>query len=187
MNKERWCLLCFCCFRLKGWRMADKGIEQLTRLLPTWADLRKIRWAERFQEGDNEACDRHWGLTLNMFSVISQTYNKCLESISMAAHTGVSIKPQHKSVLSDKLKVWGTCNPNTVQHWSQCLSQLKHQSLFVLLIPKANHVKAVTLWLMVKCIVFNRPTFDEMPLYGFPRDTVTSDGTYPQSTPMSKL
>uniref|UniRef100_UPI003AADEA8A protein NLRC5 n=1 Tax=Centroberyx gerrardi TaxID=166262 RepID=UPI003AADEA8A len=28
---------------LEGWRMADRGVEQLTRLLPTWMGLRKIR------------------------------------------------------------------------------------------------------------------------------------------------
>ncbi|XP_037306650.2 NLR family, CARD domain containing 5 [Pungitius pungitius] len=27
---------------LKGWRMADRGIEELTRLLPVWTELRKI-------------------------------------------------------------------------------------------------------------------------------------------------
>ncbi|XP_068459041.1 protein NLRC5 isoform X2 [Clinocottus analis] len=28
---------------LEGWRMADRGIEELTRLLPAWKELRKIR------------------------------------------------------------------------------------------------------------------------------------------------
>lgn len=78
--------------------MGDRGMEQLTRLIPTWADLRKIRWAERSQEGDNAACDRRQQSTLNVFSVISQTYNKYLELISMADHTGVFIKPQYRSV-----------------------------------------------------------------------------------------
>lgn len=36
-------MCCFRCYRLEGWRMADRGIEQLTGLLPAWTELRKIR------------------------------------------------------------------------------------------------------------------------------------------------
>uniref|UniRef100_UPI0037E79037 protein NLRC5 isoform X2 n=1 Tax=Semicossyphus pulcher TaxID=241346 RepID=UPI0037E79037 len=40
---------------LEGWRMADRGVEQLTRLLPLWKDLRKISLSKNLisdQSGD---------------------------------------------------------------------------------------------------------------------------------------
>lgn len=32
--------------RLNNWGMADRGTEELTRLLPIWKELRKIRFAQ---------------------------------------------------------------------------------------------------------------------------------------------
>lgn len=35
------------CLRLGGWRMACRGIEELNRLIPTWTELRKIKYVHR--------------------------------------------------------------------------------------------------------------------------------------------
>ncbi|XP_042352061.1 protein NLRC5-like [Plectropomus leopardus] len=40
---------------LEGWRMADRGIEQLSRLLPIWTELKKISLSKNLiddQSGD---------------------------------------------------------------------------------------------------------------------------------------